>query len=375
MIYLLLDTNIFVSILLDRKEYEYSIVDKNYGEIISYDKEKQNNYEIDYYNKMPKSLRDLEILCENEIVKLLVTEINELELTKANNEIRNSYNEEYKKLKDSIKSQELWNEVSIIKKDLEKIIDKHNEININNWEDGYNTLINFLNKNYNIKISLTPNIICNMYKKKISGEIKERQSNDFMFLNSAYNYLKNDYSLQEDKIFLLTKDKKDFFKSNRVKIDGIECYELNEGFKYNEIEVIGLNNIKSLYKYINCDTKIQDFIDEILSENIKNHNGEFFDVYEDSISKQEILKKFYELNKSIDSIEKKRVNLIKTIKEILSKCRKLESWNERSEMKLYGWLIGKKEQEIEVLKLSELLAINANLLEYYDIHLQLCEEE
>lgn len=371
MIYLLLDTNIFVSILLDRKEYEYSIVDKNYGEIISCDDNKENIYEIDYYNKMPKSLRDLEILCENKVVKLLVTEINELELTKANNEIRNSYNEEYRKLKDSIKSQELWNEINIIKKDLEKIIDKHNEINIKNWDNGYKTLINFFNKDYNVKIPLTPDIICDMYRKNISGEIKERQSNDFMFLYSAYDYLKSNYNLQEDKIFLLTKDKKDFFKNKKVNINDIECYELNESFKCNDIKIIGLNSIESLYKYINSNTKIEKVIDNIFIQN----NEDFFDVYDDENSKQLILKKFDEFNKSLDIIEEKRIDLIKNIKETLSKCRKLKSWDDRSEIKLYSWLEGKREQEFEILKLSELLAINNNLLEYYDIHLQLCEEE
>ncbi|MDO7206228.1 hypothetical protein Q5M85_21165 [Paraclostridium bifermentans] len=113
MIYVIIDTNIYLSILNERDEHEYRISNELYGNIIS-----ENIDNVDYVRKdrLPKSLDELAILCENNIVKLIVPEVTLLELEKASLKFKEDYSSEFKKLKEAIKSQDIWNEIKYIKK-------------------------------------------------------------------------------------------------------------------------------------------------------------------------------------------------------------------------------------------------------------------
>ncbi|MBS5886198.1 hypothetical protein [Clostridium sp.] len=385
MVYLAIDTNIFISILLDDKEYDYSISNKVYGEIV--DEEQKHKYEYEYEyervsrSKIPKSLVNLKRLCENNIIQLLVPEVILLELKKANKEIRDNYNLNYNKLKKSILKENIWNEISKIKNDLVKIIETYKEINIENWDRGYNSLIKFLNEEYNEQIKLTPDLICTLYKKTIAGEIGKSQSNDTLFIESIYSYF-FDKKLDDSKdyIFFVTNDKKDFYESGKYNNRGIESKKIASRFINENVDIIGLEHIKSLYKYINSYTDINKVISNIHNEHFKEQKVENLDIddnyenyvwYEDKEAEKSVMEEFEKMDKTIKQLKIKRLEILVEIEMILKKSRELKSWDNRSELKLYQWLEERVESELKVSTISDLLKIKTNLEEYYQIHLNL----
>lgn len=372
MIYVIIDTNIYLSILLNRDEYEYKISNESYENIIS-----QN---ISNYNssneKLNDSLFDLKTLCENNIIKLLIPEVVLLELEKHNKKIEFDLKENFNKLRASIEKQNLWNEVKYIKDDLMNIITTHETTNLNNWKQGYQNLIEFLKKPYNTIINFNPEDICSLYRKKICEDISDSQSNDFLLLSSVYNYMKHIY--QEDtKLILVTQDKKDFFNKD-IEIDSRKFSVLKDKLKHEYINILGVQHIKTLYKYINAYVDIDSLIDvkpdysdlDYLDfEDIFCLNDFELESKSNSFKHNNILNYFNEKNKSFDEINEIRNKVLSNIKEILSESRLLKHWNDRSETKLYSWLNYHTEEELEVLTLSSLLLIKNNLKDYYEIHL------
>ena len=77
----------------------------------------------------------------------------------------------------------------------------------------------------------------------------------------------------------------------------------------------------------------------------------------DNTTYQELVEAFTQKNKSFPEVNSVRCNIISDIKNQLSKCRELDSWDDRSEIKLYGVLLGYIEIELDLLSLSELSEI------------------
>lgn len=373
MIYVVIDTNIYMSILLDRDEYEYKISNELYNDIIS-----QNTIEYKHSEKkLNESILVLKTLCENNVIKLIVPEVILLELEKHNKKIKSDFHLNFNKLRNSIKTQDLWNEVNYMKNDLLSIIDANETTNINNWDQGYQNLLEFLKKPYIIKVNLDYKDICNLYRKTICGEINDSQSNDFLFLSSVYNYMEDIYS-ENTKLILVTGDKKDFFNKNKIKIDSREFSVLKDELKHEFIDFLGVEHIKTLYKYIDAYvdiTKLIDYKQEYLDLNHLDFENDLYLAYLETEAKSTIFKDndalnyFNKKNKSFDEINEKRNKIIIDIKELLSKSRSLKSWDDRSELKIYRWLNCHREEELEVLTLSELFSIKNSLNDYYEIHL------
>ena len=55
------------------------------------------------------------------------------------------------------------------------------------------------------------------------------------------------------------------------------------------------------------------------------------------------------------------------IRNLLEDCRRLSSWDERSEYKLLSWIHG-SERELHSKSVRELLEVRNNMQEYYRIH-------
>lgn len=377
MIYVCIDTNIYIRILLDHNEYENKIDDERYCDLVNKEY-KINDSELRcYYDALPKSIFDLAVLCKYNIIKLIVPEITLLELEKANKNIKQDYHSNYDKLRKNIQDQEIWNEIRNIKNDLVEIINKNEEINISNWELGYKNLIDFLKSKNNIMSSITSELICELYKAKISGKIKDRQSNDYLFIKSMYKAIKLN---NDDKLVLVTNDSKDFYETKVDMFEGNKVYRLKDYFTEGSINVLGFKHIKSLYKYINSNVDINSKIDKVIEE---YKNKELFN--EDNDLKQEvltnkdlrkeILNEFRRLDKSNKQIKFERSKYIEDIRDILKKCRSLSSWDDRSELKLYLWLNYHSENEIDLLSLSDILVIKNNLEKYYKIHIDMINEE
>lgn len=372
MIYVIIDTNIYLSILLNKDEYEYKISDELYEDIISHNTIKNNSSN----KKLNDSIFDLKTLCENNIVKLLVPEVVLLELEKHNKKIESDFKENFNKLRTSIKTQNLWNEVKYIQDDLTKIIDTHETTNLNNWKQGYQNLIEFLKKPYNTIINFNSEDICDLYRKKICEDISDSQSNDFLLLSSVYNHMKHIYH-EDTKLILVTQDKKDFFKKD-IEIDSRKFSVLKDKLKHEYIDILGVQHIKTLYKYINAYVGIDSLIDTktdytdlswLAFEDNFYLNDLEPEIKSNSFNYNDTLNYFNEKNKSFDEINEIRNKILVDIKNILSESRLLKHWDNKSELKLYRWLNYHTEEELEVLTLSDLLLIKNTIKDYYKIHL------
>lgn len=186
--------------------------------------------------------------------------------------------------------------------------------------------------------------------------------------------MKNIYC-KDTKLMLVTNDTKDFYK----KSTGSDFRELKDELKDNTSNILGLEHINSLYKYINVNINLYKKIQQVHNEFSDYLLDYIYDEYEkfkisrewywNEITYSEVLNEFNKKNKSFDEIKKIRNETLSDIKTILSNCRKLDNFNDRSKLKLYNWINGKSEDEFDILKLSELLIIRDNLKEYYQLHL------
>ena len=65
-----------------------------------------------------------------------------------------------------------------------------------------------------------------------------------------------------------------------------------------------------------------------------------------------------------------RSNLIREIKEVLGKCRECESWDDRSELKLFQY-IGAEENRLGRYTLKALVEIRNRAYEYLKVHFEM----
>lgn len=68
-----------------------------------------------------------------------------------------------------------------------------------------------------------------------------------------------------------------------------------------------------------------------------------------------------------------RANLIAHIREVLSQCRECESWDEKSEDKLFSY-IGAEESRLNCYRLKSLVEIRNRAYDYLFVHQQMDDE-
>lgn len=392
MIYVTIDTNVYLDILLNPNEYDYNLKEKNYGEIIE-DMKEEVSKDIYRYreNKLPLSLIPLKTLCDNNVIKLIITEVTKLELIKQNARCIDDINKGYKQLETTIKNEKMWNNISYIKNELQSVLKQNKRMNIENWTYGYEKLMEFLESENNINLELNANVVCNLYRKNIAGLLGDNEkevenatkNNDYLFVNTVQEYFKNNIN-ENDHIFLITKDNKDFRGSRITDNEDRMYYELKDNFKDKNTDIKILADMKSFYKWTNVEVDLRKIINDkidIISEERKNdceytedsmcHNCIYW--YNENI-KEDIINDFNMKNKSLKEINLIRERTLTDITNLLKECRELSSWDNRSEIKLYSWLEENEEGELIILNLSTLLKIKENLLEYKKIHLDMMDD-
>lgn len=355
MIYICIDTNVYIHMLTD-------IIDSS-------DKE---------YNDIPIQLEELNILCKKGVVTLLVPEVVKLEIQKANNKAEENYRRDYSILIDTIDKAtlKLWNEIRDSRNKIISLTEKEQNKKISYWNNEYKKLILLFEKDYIQTIELTPDIICKGYKKKIADSITDSQMNDALIIESVYSHLKKNVLNNNDILFFVTGDKKDFFTKGEVAGFNI----LKKKFEMPIEKVYGLYSLKQLYKYINANYEVN--LNQI---DIKTRWEEFNKKYpewdfEDDEAINEHDKIEEEINRAINNLfENKlkdlpeeirniRKRILTEIEIILEKCRSKISWDDRSELKLYLWLNNRYEMNLYSSKLSDLFLIRDNLEEYLKVH-------
>lgn len=361
MIYVSIDTNVYVNLLT---------------EVLVND-----NAEI---NAIPSQLEDLNLLCREGVVTLLMPEVVKLELHKSNSKVEEDYKREYSKLINYIDkySESPWSEIREVKKKVIDLIEAEQDNKVCYWKEEYAKLMKFFTNKYIQYIELTPDVICQVYKKKIAGLITDSQLNDALIIESIHYYFKQQEIDDEDLLLFITEDKKDFF----VKGDLAGFKTLKDKFQNPEYKAYGLYNLKQLYKYINANfdvevpereikTKWSDFEKRHPDWDLDNEEvrKEYIDIEEDInlMINNLFERKLQDLPKDIVDIRKR---VLDEIENILVKCRNMMSWSDRSELKLYRWLNSRYEINLYSSKLSDLFLIRDSLQEYLNVHEKMDEE-
>lgn len=361
MIYVSIDTNIYVNILT---------------EVMANDNAEEND--------IPSQLGDLNLLCKKGAVTLLIPEVVKLELQKSNSKFEEDYKRAYSKLIDYIDkySEGSWSEIREVKRKVIDLIEGEQDNKVCYWEEEYAKLMNFFGNGYIQHIELIPDTICKTYKNKIAGLITDSQLNDALIIESIHCYLKQQEMNDDDLLFFITGDKKDFF----IKGDIAGFNILKDKFQIPDCKVYGLYNLKQLYKYINTNFDV-----ELPKEEIETKWSEFEKRYPDwDLEDDEVRKEYITIEKDINLMINKlfesklqdlpkeiidiRKRVLDEIETILLKCRNMMSWGDRSELKLYLWLNSRYEINLYSSKLSDLFLIRDSLQEYLNVHENMDEE-
>jgi vacuolar-type H+-ATPase subunit H len=355
MIYICIDTNVYIHLLTE-------LVDNCNNE----------------QNDAPNQLHELNLLCKKGVVKVLIPEVVKLELQKTNNKVEEDYKREYSKLIDTIDKTlpELWNEIRDTGKKIIDLTEEEQNKKIDYWSNEYKKLITFFKKDYIQTIELTPDIICECYKKKIEGLITDSQMNDALIIESVYSYLKKQEWKDYDLLFFVTGDKKDFFTKGQIAGFNI----LKKKFEISLERIYGLYSLKQLYKYIDAnyhvnleaidiETRWEEFKRKYPEWDFENDEAiEEHNKIEDDINTAiNILfnNKLQDLPEDIRNIRKR---VLSEIEIILKECRSKISWDDRSELKLYQWLNNRHEIDLYSSKLSDLFQIRDSLQKYLKVH-------
>ncbi|MBU5439856.1 hypothetical protein KQI42_17715 [Tissierella sp. MSJ-40] len=139
MIYVSIDTNVYVNLLT---------------EVMANDNVEEND--------TPSQLEDLNLLCKQGVVTLLIPEVVKLELQKSNSKLEEDYKREYSKLVDYIDkySESSWSEIRGVKKKIIDLIEEEQDNKVYYWEEEYAKLMNFFGNEYIQHIELTPDAKC-----------------------------------------------------------------------------------------------------------------------------------------------------------------------------------------------------------------------
>lgn len=62
------------------------------------------------------------------------------------------------------------------------------------------------------------------------------------------------------------------------------------------------------------------------------------------------------------------------ITALIAACRRLNSWDDRSELKLYSWLNNHFEDDLAELQIDELVSVRQSVLDYFKLHIEMDEE-
>ncbi|MGJ0909420.1 PIN domain-containing protein [Clostridium botulinum] len=350
MVYIFLDTNIYIKLLTNLADNSF--------------------------------FQELKVLVKEKVVKLLVPEIVLLELYKQNRTVKHNFENELNKLQVNIKEccKSLWSEVREIESKISSLIIEERKDKEETWDSNYNVLLNYLTSSDVEYIEFTPRIMCNGEKRKMSGKLvrtNESSSQDAYNIECLISYLNSIEESHNTEFIICTNDIKDFSKNKKYK-NGF--YNLHPIFECDFKNAKCVNSLENLMKYINYGF---EYIEET---NVDVKAIEEFNSVCDDLGEEEY-SELYGKDKSVclenlneifmkkiihtqNDLQKYREVVINDIYKLLNHCRESKKWSNRSEFKLYSWLENREEDYICMLKLSDLILIRENMNRYLKIHLE-----
>ncbi|EKQ52393.1 MULTISPECIES: PIN domain-containing protein [unclassified Clostridium] len=324
---------------------------------------------------------ELMTLVKEKVVNLLVPEIVTLELAKQNKTAKHNFENELNKLESSIKeySKSLWSEVRDIEKKINSVIVEERKTKEIMWNKNYIALSEYLISKEVQYIEFTPEIMCKGEKRKISGDLVrpcENSSQDSYNIESLISYLNLLDNKEEMELIICSNDIKDFSKDKKGS-NGF--YELHPILQKDFPNTKCINTLERLMKYINYGYEYinQNDIDRTAIDEL-NAIADKIDENDYDVKYIECEKQYIENLKNVfndkikftkNELQNYRALVISNINELLKKCRNTETWDNKSELKLYRWIKDRDEKFIDVSKLSDLILIRENIKDYLNIHL------
>ena len=348
MIYLFIDTNVYIRILTEEKLHTF--------------------------------LEDIKLLARSKLVKLIVPEVVILEMIKQNKSAIREFNNTYNKLKKDLNKSknDIWSEVRNSIDEICKTVENEKSKKIKLWNSNYDRLISFLESDDVDFVEFTPQIICNGHKRIISGGLPRSTSvdQDAFNIESVISFMSNVDAHIDYELIVCTNDLKDYTSKEKSSLNR-DFYEVHSTLKDDFKSTICTSSLPLVMKYINFDySGIEeqcDAYEEITQLTIK---GDIEDVEYDrkfnalTAKLNRETREIYELklDTSPNELIKHRQILLGNIEELLNKGRSLDSWSDKSELNLFKWLGNREEEKIYTSKLSDLLCIESSLQEYVQIH-------
>lgn len=328
---------------------------------------------------------DLKTLVENKVINLLIPEIILLELEKEQRLSAEKFKNELGKLKKSISLTETWSEIQDVKSHLNNIIQQKKEEKIKDWENKYSIIRKFLKSDLIEFIPITADILCRGKRRLIAGRmpVTNKQSDqDVLLIESLVSFFEKNTE-KNAKLLFCSENYKDF---------AVECKTETRSRKFMLHPLIQEDLPKSRY-FIDLESML-DFskgyknLPEPFDKNIEQVKQKYDELgkiidwdldsdeyYEAFIELENLIRKKYseKFKKEIiptlpEEIKQRRLELSNLAKELLEECRKCNSWDDRSELKLNSWLENVPEDMIPYTSLANLFRITKNLKEYLKIH-------
>lgn len=318
----------------------------------------------------------LKTLVSGEVVRLLVPEVVLLELQKHRRLLANDLKERLGNLKKHINTFEYWSEIADVRGRLLKVVHEEKEAKLERAEELFDDVLSFLGSSAVIGLELTPDILCRARKRTIAGWMPrcgQRSDQDAAIIESLVAYF-DTRGRDHHELLFCSENHTDFAeplgtqtRDRKFKLNSVIATDLPSTKYYTDLD--SLLEFDEGYESTFVPSAARPAYDPVANEPDWNVIEQQSRTEIEAHYCAEVLPKLPEL------IVQRRKELVRSIQGLLAACRACRSWGDRSELKLCQWLEYVDEYAIPYTSVSNLVAIERNLVRYLEIHKEADEQE
>lgn len=329
---------------------------------------------------------DLRTLSKGQAIELTVPEVVLFEIERQMRDLDKLLRHHFGKIKEAVNKTTVWSEVTDAKLAVLTNLDNARDKKVDGWKRSYNEIMTFLKSDDVMRISYTPEIMCQAKSRIIRGAMPkstDNQDQDAAIVESLATFFTE--RGDEDAVLLFCSENYTDFavevtkhgsRDRRFALHPLIASSLPPTHYF--IQLSELLKIDQGYESLPKPVA-DDEISEALSEFQKLEEADDFESSEyqmaferlDTLYNERLSHEFSEniLPELPEELRGKRQKSYEHIQHLLNECRECKSWDDdRSEYKLPQWLENVPEEMIQYTSLSNLLKIEKNLERYLLIH-------
>ena len=328
---------------------------------------------------------DLRILVEGKSLSLLIPEVVELELEHHIRNLPQKLKKEFGEMKEIINKKQVWSEIQDAKHSILTQLDEMREIKMKTWQELHCKVVDFLKSEKVTSIPFTPEIMCRTKARIMRGGMPKSslgKDQDAAIVESLVKYF-SEIQDSEAVLFFCSENYTDFAieltqqnsKDRSFALHPLLAEDLPRTHYFTQLSELlqfdkGYESLPLPPEDSEMQAAIERYEDiaEELDFDIDEHHEiwqNLHDLKNDRLAQEFSTRLLPELP---EEFHKNRLRVIDSIKELLVRCRKCKSWDERSEYKLSQWIEHIPENMISYTSLSNLLRVEKNLTRYLSIH-------